>query len=396
MPTVSIVVPNYNHARYLRKRMDSIFAQSYHDFEVILLDDGSTDESREILSSYAGEPRVKMAFNEENSGSVFRQWNKGAGMASGRLLWFAESDDFAEPRFLERMVRILEEQPQVTFAFCRSWTVGENDVRCGYADWYFERLERDRWSEDFVAAGLEECRRSFVICAPVPNASAALVRREAYEKVGGPGEQLRLCGDYKLWASLALEGKVAYVSEPLNSYRTHSYSVRVKTQSGMVDIAEYFYVMRWVIERAAPAETLAGRPRLEEIYERLPAEMDPGERVRAARRALSEVADWNLRNNKHVSRERMQAYFRDWEFALIGKEFELSPPNRWDFFWHRVHFYRRYSVGMDWKEKIANLMRVVGAPLVGYKNRHWPEEMFARTQKLLAKPEVQPDERHEA
>src|SRR5437879_548872 len=76
MPTVSVIVPNYNHARYLRRRIDSILAQTYRDFELILLDDGSTDESRSILSEYGNDPRVKIELNERNSGNTFKQWNK--------------------------------------------------------------------------------------------------------------------------------------------------------------------------------------------------------------------------------------------------------------------------------------------------------------------------------
>ncbi|HTU34206.1 MAG TPA: glycosyltransferase, partial [Candidatus Acidoferrum sp.] len=69
MPTVSVVVPNYNHARFLRQRIDTIFGQTYEDFEVILLDDYSSDDSRAILSDYACNPRVRLEFNDANSGS---------------------------------------------------------------------------------------------------------------------------------------------------------------------------------------------------------------------------------------------------------------------------------------------------------------------------------------
>src|SRR5881394_4400235 len=103
-PTVTVIVPNYNHARFLRKRIDSVLGQTYPDFEVILLDDFSTDGSREILESYANHAKVTMEFNAQNSGTVFKQWNKGVRMARGRYIWMAESDDFADPRFLARMV----------------------------------------------------------------------------------------------------------------------------------------------------------------------------------------------------------------------------------------------------------------------------------------------------
>jgi glycosyltransferase involved in cell wall biosynthesis len=77
-PLVSIIVPNYNHEKFLKKRLDSIFNQTFQDFEVILMDDCSTDDSRIILSDYAKNSKVSHCiFNESNSGNTFKQWVKG-------------------------------------------------------------------------------------------------------------------------------------------------------------------------------------------------------------------------------------------------------------------------------------------------------------------------------
>src|ERR1700752_894581 len=103
MPKVSVVVPNYNHARFLQKRIESILRQSYQDFELILLDDCSTDDSQAILSQYAGDARVRLEFNPVNSGSTFKQWNKGVGLARGKYVWIAESDDYAAKMLLGRI-----------------------------------------------------------------------------------------------------------------------------------------------------------------------------------------------------------------------------------------------------------------------------------------------------
>src|SRR6266851_10178053 len=108
MPTVSIIVPNYNHARYLRRRIDSILSQTYQDFELILLDDSSTDNSREILDSYRDNPKVRIEFNAKNSGSPFKQWNKGVGLAHGKYVWIAESDDYADEHLLEKLASRLD------------------------------------------------------------------------------------------------------------------------------------------------------------------------------------------------------------------------------------------------------------------------------------------------
>lgn len=103
-PRVTVIVPNYNHGRFLRQRLDSIYNQTYRNFDVILLDDCSSDESREILKDYGTtyNGNTRLYFNDNNSGLVFGQWKKGIEMADGDLVWIAESDDFCETTFLEK------------------------------------------------------------------------------------------------------------------------------------------------------------------------------------------------------------------------------------------------------------------------------------------------------
>ena len=108
MPLVSVIVPNYNHAPFLRLRLDSIFNQTFQDFEVIILDDCSTDNSKEIIEEYRNRPQVShVVYNETNSGSPFKQWAKGFDLAQGEYIWIAESDDWAELAFLEVFISVL-------------------------------------------------------------------------------------------------------------------------------------------------------------------------------------------------------------------------------------------------------------------------------------------------
>ena len=124
MPTVSVIVPNYCHAPYLEQRIESILQQTFQDFELILLDDCSTDGSREILERYRNHPKVSGIFyNERNSGSPFKQWEKGLSKAKGDYVWIAESDDFSSPCFLERCVRILDTRPDCSIVFTSSYIV---------------------------------------------------------------------------------------------------------------------------------------------------------------------------------------------------------------------------------------------------------------------------------
>lgn len=116
MPKVSIIVPNYNHAPFLEERLDSIFNQTFQDFEVILLDDASTDDSITILEKYNIDKRVShFVINKINSGSPFKQWKKGLELAKGEYIWIAESDDTCDLNFLEEQVNALQ-QNDITVA----------------------------------------------------------------------------------------------------------------------------------------------------------------------------------------------------------------------------------------------------------------------------------------
>ncbi|MES2648327.1 MAG: glycosyltransferase family 2 protein [Bacteroidota bacterium] len=102
MAIVSVIIPNYNHEKFLERRFECILQQTFQDFEIIILDDASTDNSRDILERYRRNPKVsEIVYNEQNSGSTFRQWQKGIEAAKSEWIWIAESDDYCDLNFLE-------------------------------------------------------------------------------------------------------------------------------------------------------------------------------------------------------------------------------------------------------------------------------------------------------
>jgi glycosyltransferase involved in cell wall biosynthesis len=236
MAKVSVVVTSYNHACFLRQRLDSILAQSYRDYELILLDDASTDSSSGILTEYAAHPNVTaLLINAENSGSPFIQWNLGVSRAQGDYVWIAESDDWCLPDFLESLVTILDSDPRIGIASCRSMLIDGSGAAIGdSADDQEQVFGSARWRESFRHSGLEECRRYLTISNSIPNASAVLFRRASYEKVGGANTELQLCGDWSTWVRILLSSPdvwLAYIAEPLNRMRSHPASVRERRHS---------------------------------------------------------------------------------------------------------------------------------------------------------------------
>jgi glycosyltransferase involved in cell wall biosynthesis len=246
MPKVSVVIPNYNHARFLEKRIQSVLNQTFQDFEVIYLDDFSTDNSEEIFSQFSNDKRIRSILNKTNSGSTFKQWNKGFKEAKGDYIWFAESDDYANPRLLERLVQALENYPSAGLAYCQSWVINQDGdiIRSGKR--MTDGFDQEHWQKDFFSNGREECLRYMILGNIIPNASAVLIRRSVYEQVGGANEDMRLSGDWLLWSKILLASDLAFVAEPLNYFRCHTNTVRKSSQKNGLYVEEACKVIAFI------------------------------------------------------------------------------------------------------------------------------------------------------
>lgn len=249
-PKVSIIVPNYNHSKFLEQRFSTIFDQTFQDFEIIFLDDASTDNSLEVFKKFSKHPKIsKVVINEKNGGSPYRQWNRGIVEARGAYIWIAESDDFAHPEFLETMVGILDGNPSVGISFCQSVKVNEAAQVIGSTlDWTAE-LGIELWSKDFVAPGREECGKFLIRKCVIPNVSSALIRKAPLALIGNAHDAMRYCGDYFTYAKLLEISDLAYISSPLNYFRFSSNTVRSKMAHSWLHEYERAEVLAYVSEK---------------------------------------------------------------------------------------------------------------------------------------------------
>lgn len=235
MPSVSVIVPNYNHAPYLPRRLKSILDQTHSDFELLILDDCSPDASRDVIETFAEDPRVRVVYNEQNSGNTFLQWQKGLDLTSGKYVWIAESDDFADPHFLERLFAVLEENPDVGLAFSETIVVDESDSELGwYADHSlpdaYDHRHQEALNRAFVCDGKRYVRQFMFPWNTIPNASAVLFRRSALESIGGPVTSMRLCGDWMIYCQILSTWQVGHIPDRFNYFRQHTANVRSKAR----------------------------------------------------------------------------------------------------------------------------------------------------------------------
>ncbi len=239
-----------------------MLSQTIQDLEVILLDDCSTDNSRIEIERYRGLDRVRIINNAENSGNVFRQWNKGIRLATGEYIWIAESDDFADPKFLEVLLGLLDANPQVGLAYCRSWLVGEDGQGCQDSLEYTRKLDAERWLKDYVALGREECGHYLIQKNIIPNASAVLIRRDALNRVFPVDESFRVCGDWMAWARILALSGIAYSATKLNYYRHHRNSVRASTSKAL-SVMESLRVQAFILRKVRVPRKVAREIRSE-------------------------------------------------------------------------------------------------------------------------------------
>ncbi len=254
-PRVSVVVPNYNYADLIEGRLDSILAQTYPVYELIVLDDASTDNSVARIKDYCSgrDCDATISVNEVNSGSVFRQWVKGATQATGDLVWIAEADDLADPAFLSALIPTFTENGTV-LAFCQSRQIDENGkvLQDDYLS-YTEDIS-SRWLDNHSIDGMDEIRTSMAIKNVIPNVSAVLFDRRALlralEAVGDKLFDYRVAGDWLVYLHVLAQGRVSYIAKPMNDHRRHQRSVTSATalQNHLDEVAKVQSVAREIAQ----------------------------------------------------------------------------------------------------------------------------------------------------
>jgi glycosyltransferase involved in cell wall biosynthesis len=245
---VSVIIPNYNHSAFLSRRINSVLNQTYRDFEVIILDDCSTDNSREIIDTFKSHDKIsKIVYNEINSGSVFKQWEKGIDLAKGEFIWIAESDDSADHNLLEILTKRISSDAALGFVYADSVII-ENGVNANkrFSQFRNDLFNTTKWSTDYIAEGHSEIDDCLWRSCTVNNASAVLFRKEALLKANPFDAQFRYMGDWYCYLKMCNLFKIGYINEPLNYYNEHDNNASIKLRKGLSYVLEYFMLYSWM------------------------------------------------------------------------------------------------------------------------------------------------------
>jgi glycosyltransferase involved in cell wall biosynthesis len=231
---VSVVIPVYNGDRYLGRTLASALAQNYHPIEVIVVDDGSTDHTAELVESAAARDSRIQLFRTPNSG-VAAARNFGISQASGNLIALLDADDLWHPEKIARQVKVMQAAaPEVGLVYCWSIEIDEND---------FVILPAGSKAAVQGRITAELARGNFI-----QNSSSPLIRRSYFDAVGGYDCNLRPQGaeDWKFYLALSEICEFAVIPEYLVGYRQSAGSLS-RNVAGMAQSTEL--VVRWMIEK---------------------------------------------------------------------------------------------------------------------------------------------------
>ena len=202
---ITIYITNFNYARFINKAIKSALEQSYNNFEIIIIDDASKDDSKKIIKNYKNYKKISIIYNKKRKGLI-KSSNIAIKKSRGHFFLRLDADDYLHPKALETMIRIMNKFPNTALVFSDFYTFNNN-------------------SKKFSINSYNE-KKKFTLADDPPHGACSLVRKKFFYKVGGYNSKFDRQDGYYLWLALLLnEYKVSHCNKPLFFYRKHNKSL---------------------------------------------------------------------------------------------------------------------------------------------------------------------------
>lgn len=219
-PLVSVIVPAYNHEKYINDCLRSVADQSYENLELIVINDGSADNTPELIKLFIAEnPRLNIRFLSKSNEGVCKTLNKGLEMAAGKYVTFLASDDMWEPEKLKTQVDFMERNANLGLVFTDAWFLR-----------FTERMNI-KWSDykngidKYFKNGVQNADMYFLLLIrPIIPALTVMVRKKVFDETGGFDEKL-VYEDLDMWLRIARKYPLGYIDSPLARYRIHDSNI---------------------------------------------------------------------------------------------------------------------------------------------------------------------------
>jgi glycosyltransferase involved in cell wall biosynthesis len=216
MPNVSVIIPTYNRAFIVKQSVDSVLQQTFGDYEIIVVDDGSTDNTGDVLKPYGD----KIHYDYKKNGGISSARNRGLEIAAGDYIAFLDSDDFWKPEKLEKQMAFFREHPEygMVATRCLTNTVDRNFTtvsinkrrRYGKSGWVYKNL----------------FYRNFI------RTSSVVVKKECFEQLGVFDESLPRCEEIDMWLRIAKKYQIGFINDILTVYTRRPIEIRMDSVKG--------------------------------------------------------------------------------------------------------------------------------------------------------------------
>tara|TARA_R100001244_G_scaffold25108_2_gene25225 strand:- start:15896 stop:20158 length:4263 start_codon:yes stop_codon:yes gene_type:complete len=248
-PSVSVIVPMYNHELFIDERIKTILNQTIKDIEVLVLDDCSKDKSVKNARAYSHDFRVSVEENIKNTGSPFAQWSKGLAVAKSDIVWIAEGDDTCDHNFIATLLPYFDDE-LVNIASGKTVIMNEKgEVNHSALEPYLNSAYPQKYLNSFIMDGYEEVNESFGAVCTLVNASGLLLRKSSLDtEILKQASSFKMCGDWLIYLASLRKGKLAYDVNTNNYFRRHSASVVNKVEGSNTYFNERYKVTEFVFD----------------------------------------------------------------------------------------------------------------------------------------------------
>jgi len=227
---LSVVVPNYNYEKFIYQRMYSILRQNYKIYELIILDDCSKDDSRklidELVDSIKDYVKIKKIYNDTNSGSVFKQWQKGFDLAKGDYVWIAEADDYCESNLLKELVKSIKKNKDIMISYCDTAFIDvSGNIIIKSIKSEIDIQKSGHWNKSYINNGINEIKDYSYLNCTVANVSSCIIKNGNYDEYFKISGEYKQAGDWLFYVNVIKNGYISYSNKTLNYYRMHGNNV---------------------------------------------------------------------------------------------------------------------------------------------------------------------------
>ncbi|MBP3596589.1 MAG: glycosyltransferase [Clostridia bacterium] len=252
---VSVVIPNYNYENFLLERIYSVLYQTEKLHEVIILDDCSKDNSRilidDVVDRLSKYINIKKEYNVQNTGSAFKQWQKGLEIAKGDYVWIAEADDYCDKNILKFLIKPILKNKEIYISYADTAFMDKNGkIFLKTIKPEIDLRKTNHWENDFINKGNDEIKNYTFLNCTIANVSSCIIKNENYTDVFEKATKYRQAGDWVFYANVMNKGYISYTNKVLNYYRVHGSSItsQMKKQNHLEEIKHIHKEMENLIE----------------------------------------------------------------------------------------------------------------------------------------------------